>query len=166
MESLTHEAKSTSTDVSHTTTMLQDFPLNNNTVINDDLERQITELNTANRPNARRVSRVETLSRRWQPQFTHPLIWQKTSEEHIVNFDGPDDPYRPENWPTRKKAVTTLLYGLTTMGATWSSAILAPATDDIASEFGVATEVATLGTSFLLLGFAIGPMLWAPLSEV
>ena len=33
-------------------------------------------------------------------------------------------------------------------------------------EFGVSQVVATLGTSLSLLGYAIGPMLWSPLSEV
>jgi hypothetical protein len=28
-----------------------------------------------------------------------------------VDFDGPDDPYHPMNWPFRKKVVTTALYG-------------------------------------------------------
>lgn len=40
-----------------------------------------------------------------------------------MDFDGEDDPYRPINWPFRKKLVTTLLYGLTTMGATWASSV-------------------------------------------
>jgi hypothetical protein len=34
----------------------------------------------------------------------------------IVDFEGLDDPYRPLNWGFRKKAITTVLYGLTTMG--------------------------------------------------
>lgn len=49
-------------------------------------------------------------------RFTHPLSHTKTSEDVIVDFDGPDDPYRPINWGFKKKAVTTVLYGLTTMG--------------------------------------------------
>lgn len=49
-------------------------------------------------------------------RFTHPLSSSKTSEDVIVDFDGPDDPYWPVNWGFRKKAVTTVLYGLTTMG--------------------------------------------------
>lgn len=49
-------------------------------------------------------------------RFTHPLTHTKTTEDVIVDFDGPDDPYRPMNWGFTKKAVTTVLYGLTTMG--------------------------------------------------
>lgn len=37
--------------------------------------------------------------------------------------------------------------------------------NDVASEFNVSAEAATLGLSLYILGFAIGPMLLAPLSE-
>jgi MFS family permease len=83
-----------------------------------------------------------------------------------VDFDGPDDPYRPINWPFRKKVVTTLLYGLTTMGSTWASSVYSPAVNQISSQYHVGTEVSLLGLTFLLLGFGLGPLLWAPLSEV
>lgn len=48
--------------------------------------------------------------------FVHPLSHSKTNEDVIVTFDGPDDPYLPLNWSFSKKAVTTVLYGLSTMG--------------------------------------------------
>ena len=44
--------------------------------------------------------------------------------------------------------------------------IYSPGIDDVEKEFGVSQVVATLGTSLSLLGYAIGPMLWSPLSEV
>lgn len=114
-----------------------------------------------------RVTRTESLRRRNIPgRFTHPLTHIKTTEAEIVDFDGPDDPYRPVNWPFRKKVITTLLYGLTTMGSTWASSIYSPAVNQIAEEYHVSSEVSLLGLSFLLLGFGIGPMIWAPLSEV
>lgn len=113
-----------------------------------------------------RISRVESLTRRKKLTFTHPLAHVKTTEADIVTFDGDDDPYRPMNWPFRKKAVTTVLYGLTTMGSTFASAVFAPATDQVAEEYGVSNEVALLGTSFLMLGFGLGPLVFAPLSEI
>ena len=33
-------------------------------------------------------------------------------------------------------------------------------------EFGVSQEVVTLGLSLFVLGFALGPLLWAPFSEI
>ena len=38
--------------------------------------------------------------------------------------------------------------------------------DQIIQEFHISTEVATLGLSLFVLGFAIGPLFWAPLSEL
>ncbi|KAF4122993.1 Major Facilitator Superfamily [Geosmithia morbida] len=118
----------------------------------------------------RSVSRPESiLSRirsRPRPGFTHPLMAWPTSPDHVVDFDGPDDPYHPLNWATWKKVVTTGLYGLITMSATWASSAYAAGTEQVADEFGVGRQVATLGTSLFLLGFGVGPLLWAPLSEV
>ncbi|KAJ5519534.1 hypothetical protein N7453_001956 [Penicillium expansum] len=98
--------------------------------------------------------------------FTHPVSHIKSADDTVVDFDGPDDPYRPINWSFRKKALTTILYGMTTMGATWASSIYSPAIPGIAKEFHIGEITATLGTSMLLFGFGLGPILWAPLSEL
>ncbi|OAA65689.1 major facilitator superfamily transporter multidrug resistance [Niveomyces insectorum RCEF 264] len=98
--------------------------------------------------------------------FAHPLGRVQTSKDVLVDFDGPDDVYRPLNWPTRKKVVTTLFYGFVTMSATWASSSYSAGTALVAAEFHVGTQVATLGTTLFLMGFGIGPLLWAPLSEV
>ncbi|KAK4101221.1 MFS general substrate transporter [Parathielavia hyrcaniae] len=100
------------------------------------------------------------------PHFTHPLSHVPTTASALVDFDGPDDPYNPANWPARKKVVTTMLYGLVTMTATWASSCYSAGTAQVAAEFGVGDQVAVLGTSLFLVGFGIGPLLWAPLSEV
>ncbi len=70
------------------------------------------------------------------------------------------------NWAMKKKVITTALYGLTTMTATWASSAYSPGTQQVASEFDVGTQVSTLGTTLFLFGFGLGPLLWAPLSEV
>ena len=69
-----------------------------------------------------RVSRIQSLGRK-RAVFDHPLSHVKTSTDVLVDFDGPDDPYRPINWPFRKKVITTALYGFTTMGSTWASSV-------------------------------------------
>ncbi|KAF8857483.1 MFS multidrug transporter-like protein [Acephala macrosclerotiorum] len=115
-----------------------------------------------------RITRTQSLTGRgsFRGRFTHPLTHIKTTADSIVDFDGPDDPYHPINWPFRKKLITTLLYGLTTMGSTWASSVYAPAITQISDQYHVSNEVGLLGLSFLLLGFGLGPLLWAPLSEV
>ncbi|KAL3488088.1 major facilitator superfamily domain-containing protein [Aspergillus germanicus] len=112
------------------------------------------------------VSRIRSREPGQTARFSHPLSHTKTTDDVIVDFEGPDDPYRPLNWGFRKKAITTVLYGLTTMGATWASAIYSTGTEEVSSQFRVGEEVSTLGTSLLLFGFGLGPLIWAPLSEV
>ncbi|KAI9689653.1 MAG: hypothetical protein M1820_010123 [Bogoriella megaspora] len=117
------------------------------------------------------LSRIQTTlstvrSRRPVPPFTHPLSHTKTAQDVIVGFDGLDDPYRPLNWPYKKKVVTTVLYGFTTMGATFASSSFSPAINQVSQQFHVGTEVSLLGISLLLFGFGVGPLIWAPLSEV
>lgn len=62
------------------------------------------------------ISRIRSREPGQTATFNHPLTHTKTSQDVIVDFEGPDDPYRPMNWSFTKKAVTTVLYGLTTMG--------------------------------------------------
>lgn len=62
------------------------------------------------------VSRIRSREPGQTAKFNHPLTHTKTTEDVIVDFEGPLDPYRPLNWSFRKKAITTVLYGLTTMG--------------------------------------------------
>jgi hypothetical protein len=98
--------------------------------------------------------------------FTHPLSQQKTSVDAIVDFDGPKDPYRPLNWTPRKKAITVVMYGLTTMARSWGTSIFSSTIDAVSKEYHVASIVGTLGVTLFLFGFGIGPLLWAPLSEI
>ncbi|KAK5221432.1 hypothetical protein LTS03_000828 [Exophiala xenobiotica] len=124
---------------------------------NMDLTRTVTRRETV-------MSRIRT--RPPIGSFNHPLEHQKTTVEDLVDFDGLDDPYRPLNWTMKKKVITTALYGFTTMTATWASSVYSPGTRQVAEEFGVGMQTATLGTTLFLLAFGIGPLLWAPLSEV
>ncbi|KAH7095820.1 major facilitator superfamily [Paraphoma chrysanthemicola] len=87
-------------------------------------------------------------------------------EEYVVEFDGPDDPLHAMNWPIRKKLATAAMLGFTTLTAAFGSSIFSAATGAIQQHFGVGSVVATLGTSLYVLGFATGPIMWAPLSEL
>jgi DHA1 family multidrug resistance protein-like MFS transporter len=87
-------------------------------------------------------------------------------EEYVVEFDGPTDPLHAQNWPMRKKLLTGAMLGFTTMAAAFGSSIFSAATRVIATQYDVGVTVGVLGTSFYVLGFATGPILWAPLSEL
>ncbi|PNY22478.1 MFS-type transporter [Tolypocladium capitatum] len=115
---------------------------------------------------SRRETFISRIRSRSVPRFTHPLAHISTTADELVDFDGKDDPYHPINWPTHKKVTTTTLYGLVTMTATWASSAYSAGTRQVADEFHVGTQTATLGTTLFLFGFGLGPLLWAPLSEV
>ncbi len=58
------------------------------------------------------------------------------------------------------------MLGFTTMTSAFASSIFSAATPHVALEFNVSQEVGILGVSFYVMGFAFGPTLWAPLSEL
>lgn len=87
-------------------------------------------------------------------------------EPYTVSFNGPNDPLHPHNWPTRKKVITCAIIGFNTATIAWGSSIFSSATLVIAKVFHIGEVTATLGTSLYVLGFATGPVIWAPLSEL
>ncbi|TRX89137.1 hypothetical protein FHL15_009950 [Xylaria flabelliformis] len=87
-------------------------------------------------------------------------------EAYVVEFEGPDDPYHPQNWPLKKKLITAAILGYTTITSAFTSSIFSAATPYVAKEFGVSREVGILGVSLYVLGFATGPTFWAPFSEL
>ncbi|KAH8807793.1 MFS multidrug transporter [Xylogone sp. PMI_703] len=112
------------------------------------------------------ISHLRSRAPNANAEFTHPLAHVPTGRDVIVNFDGKDDPYNPTNWPSRKKVVTTLLYGLTTCWVTFASAIYSTGVRQIQEEFHVKEVTAIAGISMVVFGFGLGPLVWAPLSEV
>lgn len=125
-----------------------------------------TNMSLERRP-TRRETIISRIRSRPVPVFTHPLSHVQTSAAELVTFDGPDDLYHPLNWPLRKKVLTTTLYGLITGGSAWASSSFSSATSYVVEEFNANQYIVIFGgTSLYLLGFAFGPLLWAPLSEV
>ncbi|KAK2742584.1 hypothetical protein FQN57_005210 [Myotisia sp. PD_48] len=136
------------------------------TIDQNRLSKLDTTISTASQQYQSVISRLRSRTSGQNASFSHPLEHAKTSPDVLVTFDGPDDPYMPQNWTFRKKCITTFLYGFTTMGSTWASAAYSPGIHQIAREFDVSEQISTLGMSLLLFGFAVGPLLWAPLSEL
>lgn len=61
---------------------------------------------------------------------------------------------------------TSILVCLGTYIVSFNSAVFAPATKAASTELGVSRVVGTLGTTLYVLGFAAGPLIWAPASEL
>lgn len=88
------------------------------------------------------------------------------TDPNLVDWDGPEDPENPQNFSQLRKWVITVTMSSMTMWITFASSVFSTATMVTAKEFGVSTEVMTLGTSLTVFGFALGPLCWAPLSEL
>ncbi|EME87607.1 uncharacterized protein MYCFIDRAFT_201192 [Pseudocercospora fijiensis CIRAD86] len=87
-------------------------------------------------------------------------------EEYVVEFDGPNDPLHAQNWPMKKKLPVAITLGFVTFTAAFGSSIFSTATGVVAQQFGISREVGVLGLSLYVLGFATGPIIWAPSSEL
>ncbi|KAK0280028.1 hypothetical protein LTR35_008178 [Friedmanniomyces endolithicus] len=87
-------------------------------------------------------------------------------DSDLVLWDGPADPGNPINWSRRKKWATTFALGFVTFCVTFASSVFSPGTLATAREFNVSDEVMVLGTALFVLGFAFGPIIWGPASEL
>ncbi|KAK3689373.1 major facilitator superfamily domain-containing protein [Podospora appendiculata] len=92
-----------------------------------------------------------------------PDIHPKTSD--IVDWDGPNDPNRPYNWSVVKKSLFTITTSTTLFAVSFGSAIFSPATEQLVREFGTSSGVMRLTTSLWLVGFCLGPVIFAPLQS-
>jgi DHA1 family multidrug resistance protein-like MFS transporter len=72
----------------------------------------------------------------------------------------------PMNWSLMKKFFVTFEICLLTFSVYIGSAIYSAGTLSVTMEFGVSTVAATLGLSLFVAGYGLGPMLWAPMSEI
>jgi hypothetical protein len=94
--------------------------------------------------------------------YTYP--GQGTPESpYVVDF-LPDDRSNPLKYSQTKKWVITMLQAVATLAVTFVSTAYSGGVAEIVRYFNVSTIVAILGISLFVLGFAIGPLLWAPLS--
>ncbi|KAI9369549.1 major facilitator superfamily domain-containing protein [Aspergillus egyptiacus] len=87
-------------------------------------------------------------------------------EAFVVEFDGADDPLHPYNWSLVRRIFLVCLLSYSTFANSFTSAVFSAAIADVTEEFHIGTEVGSLGVTLFVLGFAAGPVAWAPMSEV
>ncbi|KAI1413111.1 bicyclomycin resistance protein [Hypoxylon sp. FL1857] len=86
---------------------------------------------------------------------------------NVVWWSGPNDPENPYNWPTWRKVLNCGLISAMTFISPLASSIFAPGVPQVVAEFhSTSLEIAAFVVSVYVLGFAAGPMLFAPLSEI
>ncbi|TVY37410.1 Efflux pump [Lachnellula occidentalis] len=100
----------------------------------------------------------------------HILEWDykgsgTEAEPYIVEYI-PNDRRNPMNWTDTTKWTITMLVAISTLAVAFVSSAYSGGIEEIILEFHIGEEVATLGLSLFVLGFAIGPLIWAPMSEL
>jgi len=84
-----------------------------------------------------------------------------------VTWAGEDDPANPYNWSWQRKWTTTGLVSCFTFISPFSTTVVTPALDAIEEEFNVHSGFhKQLIMTIFLLGYAQGPFILAPLSEM
>ncbi|KAH7022264.1 major facilitator superfamily domain-containing protein [Ilyonectria destructans] len=107
----------------------------------------------------------------WDQALVTPevLEWQYrgsgTSDDPFVVEYIENDQRNPMAWADWKKWSLTVLVAVATLAVSFSSSAYSGGIVEIKQEFGVSSIVATLGLSLFVLGFTVGPLLWAPMSE-
>ncbi len=86
-------------------------------------------------------------------------------DQYLVDWE-PNDPDNPRNFSTARKSFITFQLGMLALAASLGSSIIAPAEDAISEYTHVSSEVSVLAISLYILGFACGPLCWAPISEI
>ncbi|KAF2266391.1 MFS general substrate transporter [Lojkania enalia] len=98
-----------------------------------------------------------------------PPIGEATGQNDpdVVDWDGPDDPENPLNWPASKKWGNIAVLSAVTLITPLASSFFAPGVPQVMRGFGETSNLlATFVVSVYVLGFAFGPLIIAPLSEL
>lgn len=85
------------------------------------------------------------------------------SDEDAVNFPQFEHPYK---WSFKKKLMTVAILCLNCLGVTMGSSNFASCVPQIMAEYGVIEVVGILGITLYVFGFALGPVVYGPLSEL
>ncbi|EEU36354.1 uncharacterized protein NECHADRAFT_52650 [Fusarium vanettenii 77-13-4] len=86
-------------------------------------------------------------------------------EPYIVSFI-PDDAGNPFNWSKLARWRITMVSAATCFAVAFSSSAYTGTMKELMFHFRASNTLITGGVSLYVLGFALGPLLWAPLSEI
>lgn len=98
---------------------------------------------------------------------TTPIAPQKTSDGTIlVDWYTTDDPANPQNWSNGKRGFVALTICLYTFAVYTGSAIYTSSELGVISRFHISATDASLPLSLYVLAYGIGPLIFAPMSEI
>ncbi|PYH46261.1 MFS transporter [Aspergillus saccharolyticus JOP 1030-1] len=86
-------------------------------------------------------------------------------EWKLVTFSI-DDPENPKNWSKAYKWYCTMVVSFTCFVVAFASSVVTADIEGPSETFGVSNEVSLLVVTVFVIGFGVGPMAFAPLSEM
>lgn len=98
--------------------------------------------------------------------LNHKYAGSGTQDDPYAISWIPNDPGDPMGFSVWKKWAITVCVAFVTLAVSFDSSAYSGGIRQIVAHFEVSEEVVILGISLFVLGFAIGPLLWAPLSEL
>ncbi|KAM0315427.1 hypothetical protein ACHAPQ_011590 [Fusarium lateritium] len=102
-----------------------------------------------------------------KPSSVSTVVNDPPLDSNVVDWDGPDDPEHPLNWSKGQKNLHLAIVSLFALAANLAATMFAPGASELAREFNITNStVKAMTVSLYVLGFALGPLLLAPLSEL
>ncbi|KAF3007906.1 hypothetical protein E8E13_011074 [Curvularia kusanoi] len=89
----------------------------------------------------------------------------KPSTLPVADWDGPNDPDNPHNWPLWQRIYHATTPGFFGFAVTFGTSVYTPALADIMADFRVSRTAALVGITVYTMGLAFGPVFSAPMSE-
>ncbi|KAK7429962.1 Synaptic vesicle transporter SVOP [Neonectria magnoliae] len=83
----------------------------------------------------------------------------------LVTFT-PNDPENPKNWSKAYKWWCTMVVAITCFVVAFASSVITADIAGVVKDLDVSEEVALVSISVFVVGFGVGPMIFAPLSEI
>ncbi|CAI7645983.1 unnamed protein product [Penicillium manginii] len=100
-----------------------------------------------------------------QQVIHHQYTGSGTEADPFIVFWLTDDPQNPFAFTETSKWIITIIVSLATLAVSLISSAYAGGLNEIINSLHTSQELAFLGISVFVVGFAVGPLFWAPLSE-
>jgi multidrug resistance protein len=89
----------------------------------------------------------------------------KIEQYELVTFKF-NDPANPKNWSKGYKWYCTLVVAFTCFVVAFDSGVITADLEGVSKAFDVSNEIALLSITVFVIGFGVGPLVFAPMSEV
>ncbi|KAM6482329.1 major facilitator superfamily domain-containing protein [Trichoderma sp. SZMC 28011] len=91
----------------------------------------------------------------------------RPDDPNLIKWNGPDDPENPKNWTHKRKWAAVFCVSCFTLLSPVASSMVAPGLPQISRELHITEEIeSALVLSIFVAAYAVGPLIWGPLSEL